>query len=445
MTPDKAEQRKEAADRLKTGVDPMERVDALDVVADSTTPDDLPPQRTQPQADPEAHHPPQRARSSSDEKRAAIVGRFRQQRTEAADADTDADDIRAFARAGMPPELAPPPVEIDQSDDEVAPPVVEAEAPPPVAQPTKRKLLVRGQERELTEDEIIAAAQKSLAAEDYLGEAKETARAITEEARRFEATIAAARAAGTGKHPADSNDDAHPAEPVSDQTRDSEHPADPRFVKVVEAIQFGEPAEAARQLTKLVNEEAARNSRDTVIRDKLADESVRSTRFLTEFKDKHPEIANDPRASAAIERDLYDLQVEDLRKIAPSLGLKDDQLPTSPAEIADWHKYYRAHGQPIRSASELLTTATDGFLEWKGVKKAASSPPVAEPRDPKPAPRLAVNIDRAARLANVQQQPTRTVTPRPDASNQPPPQRDRSDVVRQMISARGKPRGRVVA
>ncbi len=171
----------------------------------------------------------------------------------------------------------------------------------------------------------------------------------------------------------------------------------------------------------------------------MADEATRSQRALQDFRAQNPDIANDARASAAVERDLYDLQVEDMK----GLGVDETKLPTSPREIADWHRWYRANGYAVKSVPDLLTTAIDRFNEWR--KPAAVVTPAPPPIPDVRTPAVQDSDDRLARRANVPQQPTRTVAPRPDAQSQPPPQRDRSDIVREMIMNRGRPRGRVVA
>jgi len=85
----------------------------------------------------------------------------------------------------------------------------------------------------------------------------------------------------------------------------------------------------------------------------------------------------------------------------------------------------------------LLKTARDDFMNWKGVKE--------QPADPaRAAPRVEVTVDRQQRRTAIQQQPSRTVAPKPDAITQAAPPRDRSAIVQDMINARGRPRMKVI-
>ena len=77
---------------------------------------------------------------------------------------------------------------------------------------------------------------------------------------------------------------------------------------------------------------------------------------------------NDVRASAAIERDLYDQQLEDLRTAGMDLdGWRDGlQRDPTPAEIAQAHKHFRAAGAKVQSVDKLLERAEERFNEWHG-------------------------------------------------------------------------------
>jgi hypothetical protein len=109
--------------------------------------------------------------------------------------------------------------------------------------------------------------------------------------------------------------------------------------------------------------------------------------------------------------------------------------------IANWHLWYRTNGYKVRNIPDLLTTAHDEFLAWKGVEKPK---PKDEPAVRQAEPRVEVNVDRTQRRAVIPQQPSRTTAPRQPTQTQAAQPRDRSDVVAKMIADRAKPRGKVM-
>ena len=215
--------------------------------------------------------------------------------------------------------------------------------------------------------------------------------------------------------------------------------------KLIETIQFGDPAEAETLLRDTIAREVAAQAGPQVQvqlqNDRLKTEAARSNKALKDFTDQHPDVANDPRAAAAIERSIYDLQLEDLKGI----GVDVTKIPTpggrqlTPADIAQAHMWYRGEGYRIRTPEQMLDTAFTDFLTWKGTP-ATPTPPA----DPAPGaqPRVEVSIDRTARRAAIPQQPARSASPRP--APQPAPQpRDRSSAVQEMVARRNAPRGKV--
>lgn len=436
-TPTKAQQQAEATSRAATlgaeHVTAADNADIADLVADSTVPDEIAPAtRRAREPDPEpAERKPPTARSPHDQTRNDIVARFRQSRQTEAEEDTDADQINRFTRSGMPPELIP--LDPEQAQEQVEPEAVEAVAeeaePGPVA-PVKRKLKVRGQDIELTDEELVAAAQKGLAADSYFEESKNKLKEV--DALLRDTRSRATRTAQLATHPGEAEGAQETEAPTPGEA--PEHHEDP-YAKVVDAIQFGDPKDAAPLLAKLVTDQASKESKETLRLERMRNDSMRSQKVLNDFTGQNPELANDKFASAAIERHIYDLQLEDLRK----LGLPEEQLPTTPKEVANWHQHYRVEGHEVRDAATLLTTARDDFMAWRGKSSVSPQPAVREG-----APKVTVTVDRQARRAAIQPQPTRTVAPKPDSVTNPPVQRDRSDVVRQMMVDRAKPRRQVL-
>lgn len=437
MAASKAEQDAEARARSEAGIDPGETAGALDVIDDGAR--GAPPDPAARQTAPEGEHaakPAPPAKSAFDQRRADIVARFRTSRTEEAEAARD--DISDFARSGMPPEFEPPAPPVEPAAEPAADPAAPLEDPP-ASQTYKVK--VRGQEIEMSQEDLIAHAQKSLAGDSYLEEGKSKLKEV--DALLRETRDKASRAGQDGAHHA-APQSAQPAEPASPDGADPQHPEDP-IAKLIETIQFGDPAEARELLQNTIEGVANKAVATNLESQRMQDEGARAMKVLTDFEGQHPEIAKDKRARAAIESDVFDLQVEDIAALGvdPAKLRPDGQPPTS-GDVALAHRWYRAKGFKVRTPQELLETATKNFMDWKGVKQDPK--PDQTPADPasKAAPRVDLTVDRTARRQAIPQQPSRTVAPKPDAQ-QAPQARDRSDIVRSMAAKRNEPRGRVVA
>lgn len=441
--PDKAAQDTEARARADAGVISGEGADALSVVDDGAPgaePGAAPRQPTQAEGEPQRTAPP--TRSPKDDARNAIVGRFRENRGQT----EEADDISEFARSGMPPEFAennaavvdPAPV----IDPEPAAPAAAAAEPEPAAPaaPAKVKVKVRGREFELTQEEILAEAQKSLAGESYLAEGKAK---LDEIDRRLKATPDPASQRGqTQQHPAAANN-AETADAPQPGPQDPQHPED-KLGKLIEAIQFGDPGDARTLLASTIAEGATAAADVAVNRalenGRLVDEGARTRKVLTDFEEKHADIAKDPKARAVIEADVLEMQGEDLKALGIDLRqLRTDGQPPTPGDLSEAHKWYRAKGFKVRSPGEMLESGLQNYLEWRGVK--------TKPADPEPPANnggVTVIVDRAARREAIPQQPGRTAAPRQEQRQTTPPPRDRSSIVQGEIARRNALRGKAV-
>jgi hypothetical protein len=434
----KAEQVAEAAARAEAGVSPGETVDAVSTIDDNGPGEgDAPaPQRTEP-APAEQPRPAPRIGSKSDDIRSQIVARFRTDRTtEAAD---NTDQISDFARDGTPPEfqnpLPPEPIEAEP-----------IEAEPVAAAPRTYKVKVHGKEMELTEAELVAKAQIALASDNLLDEGKRRLTEIDQILEQTRNKVARGDQSGGVNQPAAKRPGVNqPGEQPLAQTAELDPDAADGAVnqdpidKLIETIQFGVPAEAAQLLRKTIGEVSGRQVTEELQRQRLRDESVRSNKVLQDFTAKHADLANDPLSNAAIERRIYDLQIEDMN----ALGIDPNQIPTpdgrvTPAVIAQAHLWYRSQGYNVRKPDVMLETATADFLAWKGV--ATQKPVAADPAKPA-APRVAVSVDRTERRAAIPQQPTRTAAVIP-VDQRAAPQRDRSSVVADIVAQRNRPRGK---
>ena len=128
------------------------------------------------------------------------------------------------ARRNAPPE----PVEPQQR----------APDPQPVEEPARRKVRVQGRDLELTEDQLVAAAQKGLASENILEDAKRLKAELQnqlEQVQHLRANQSAGQPAST--------------EPRNAQSEDTK-PDDAELDDVIDAIQVGDKKEAMAALEK---------------------------------------------------------------------------------------------------------------------------------------------------------------------------------------------------
>ena len=437
MAPNKQQQMAEARNRQaqnnKTGIDTSEV--PSDPIADNTGPEGEVPvtqARTEQPIEGETRPKPI-VQSPKDRARDDIVKSFREQRN--LKTDDDADEINKFTRSGMPPELLAledetlvqgEPEEQEEQIEETQEELLEEEQVP-----AKRKLIIRGKEVEVTDEEFLALAQKAAAADDYLDEAKRKLKEVDELVRQTRTQAGRDSQTNTqnGQNNPQNNGQEDPNAPGD------EHHVDP-FEKVVETIQFGDLKEAARLLREVSTNpvDTRKIAGEQLEQERMRNEAIRSQKILKEFEGQHPDLAKDQYALAAMRARLIELQTDDLK----GLGLDEAQIPKSGDEIANWHMWYRQKGHSVRDVDVLLKTARDDFMAWRGVE---TKQPAATKTG---APRVEVTVDRQQRRAAIQQQPSRTVAPKPDQVTQPTPQRDRSSIVQDMIAARGRPRQKVV-
>ena len=434
MAPTKQQQMAEARRNNQANPRPVNGQEVpSDPVADNTGPEGDPPVERQARAEPQHTEPAPRQQTVRKDARDDIVKNFRESRNQ--QVDDDADEINRFTRSGMPPELLAledavlEPQDPLQDDDGAAEEIPEDE-PLEEAPPPKRKLIIRGKELEVTEEELIALAQKAAAGDDYLDEAKRKLKEVDELMKPLKAGRDSQTQTQSGQN--------NQQQTGQDQQQvDDAHSVDP-FRKLVEAIQFGDLEDAAKQFQTVVStrtsqEDTRKIASEQLEQERMRNEAIRSQKILKDFEGQHPDLAKDENAFAVMRARLIQLQRDDLK----GLGLDEAQIPQSGDEIANWHMWYRQKGHSVRDVDVLLKTARDDFMNWKGVKE--------QPADPaRAAPRVEVTVDRQQRRTAIQQQPSRTVAPNPDAITQAAPARDRSAIVQDMINARGKPRMKVI-
>ncbi len=386
-----------------------------------------------------------------DSVRADIAKGFRDRRAqEDREADADARELQTLA--GMPPEFRD--LVVDEGEAPLVPAQVEpapkAAEPPKATEPGRHKVVVRGEERWLSDAELLAAAQKTLAADEYLSEARralDEAKAARESASQNQSAIEALRAAQPSKHPA-GQEGAQPG--VIEDSAASEHPAgaDP-FEDAIEKLQYGDKKEAGDTLRKLVNDAVSKIvptlSQEEATKQRLKAEHTRSYATLKAFTEANPDLANDEDATALVRSQLYRLQREDLIQAGYDLSKLANDART-PDIVAEAHLAARSLGQPVRSVSDLLQKAKDNYDQKYGRHIAGT----AKDAPPQPAQaqataqqqtaerRVEVNVNRDQRRQAIPPQPTSTVAPRPDQAAAQP--KDRADTVAIMRANRMAPR-----
>jgi hypothetical protein len=431
----KQQQEAEAKGRQAAGlgVDSTLTPEAIEGMPEDGPRGDPEGQQPAPRAEPTAEPAPTpiRADNPNVTKRNEILARFREERERSA--EEDREDISEFARSGMPPEFDQEPEPQEQGEpQDAAPPETETQ---PESAPRMVKVKIRGVEKEITYDEAIAEAQKSLAGESYVDEGRSKIKELDDLIRQARTQISAPRESQPptpGGQPS--------TQPTDQPTGDPQQPED-LIGKLIETMQFGDPNEARPMMENVISTMAKQIVQREMVEQRLKTEGARSNKVLKDFVEKHADLANDPKSEAVIQRTLYDMQLEDLKAINVDLT----KIPTpsgqlTPADVAVAHRYYRSEGYGVREPKEMLERAVEEFLEWKGVK------PETPASDKPAAPRVEVSVDRTARRAAIPQQPSRSATP--SRPTQVPASADigerRASAVQMMMAKRGLPRGRVL-
>jgi hypothetical protein len=351
--------------------------------------------------------------SPQDEKRAAIAARFR--RTEE-EVPFDGDMTNPANLYGVVAQ------ETLEPDPDAPEPGVPADPVVPAAKTATRPLTIRGQIVQMTDDEILAAAQKTLAADSYL----EDARKLLEEAK----TIKADRAAGRDpQHPegqSSTQDDGQDIDPATGQPR---HPGD-GMEAIVEQIQFGDPKEAAKLLRTAIKAEAKTEANEGHLTRLVNNDLAKAKSALKTFSDANPAIALDEDASMLMENRIYKVYREEIA----ALGIDEAQIPKDPKSLADWHRFYRINGHAVSNIPDVLEKAKAHVVSKLGL----TAQPVVQAAKQKGAANVQVNVNRTERRAAIPNSPTRAVAPRRDAAVAAA-KTTASDVIANMRRARGQP------
>lgn len=387
---------------------PEELEIAPDPVADEQQQQEFAPPAAEPEPEPDTKPEPTRIHMSpKDQERAEIAARFKKSRQDPQDVDYHGDHNDPSQHYGAVAKEPEPETQPEQQQQQPEPQEDEFE-----------ELTVRREKVRLPKKEVLALAQKALAADSYFDDARK----IYEDARR---------AAPSRPHP----DEPEPA-PVArqddidpDDVRQPHQEGDP-FEELVEKIQYGDKKEAAEALRTTLTKASEHATLETQWAQRINDDLARDAETYKEFVAKNTDIANDENAVPVVKKNFLDGYREDLRKI----GVPEDRIPKDETTLAQHHRIYKLKGQPVRSVGQLLEAAKTKFVEWKG-GPASKPQQQQQPSNGRPA----VNVNRSERREAIPHQPSRAAVPqqlqRPQNAPAAP---DRSSVVQRMRQSRGQ-------
>lgn len=385
-----------------------------------------------------AAQPPRMAHEDRLDRLNGIASRMRGRRTRAAIEATGDFTDPSQTYGDLPIEGQEQEADGEQAGGaEPEPPAPPADAP---VEPRKFRIKVRGQDRELTEDELIARAQKVESADDYLAES----RRILDEAKARRRS---------GQNVAPSEDDIDNGDDGGAETRGGNTGGDPdgidELAGVIEEIQLGDPREAATKIAKVIDDRVRNGARTVSFEDQVKADFSRSMSEYEAFVKANPELVKDEATQGAVRALLFDEYRKDLREI----GLKDDEIPTNPEHLAGVHRVHRVRTGRLRDTTALLTAAKGSFQSWREGKPAASPARPSgtqQPASRTPSPnvgsdgRVRVTVDRTA---NRQAMPPQT--PRgssaPQAPAQPSQPMTRSQAIQRMREQRRTGKGSLTA
>lgn len=288
------------------------------------------------------------------------------------------------------------------------------------------KLKVLGQDIELPEEEVVAQAQKALAGDAYLNDAKRKAteaNEILEKAKR-----GASSRPDQGDRTAQDPPEPDPSDPQrSDQNDDG-------LEDVVDKLQFGTREEAAAELRKVLAKAKPaamdpEQMEEVVLRGKMRDYATEATRKFKAFEADNPDLAKDKNARAVMATMLADGYREDLERI----GVPKERIPEGLEQLEVFHAYYSVTGRDTRSPDQLLNSSKDRFVKWRG-PAGGTQQQKTDPSQSRQQPRVVV--DRTARREGIPTQPARAAAPQqaaPSDTRQDPP---RSAAVRKLMVQR---------
>ena len=299
--------------------------------------------------------------------------------------------------------------------------------PAPAPQP-KRKLQVNGKEIEVEESQVIALAQKAMAAEGILDHAK----AARAEAQELLAAVRDARE--------------NPPAPAKGQeeteVRQEQLPAGMDLSEIIDKIQVGDPKEAQEALQKYGNaieerilsrignlDETIQTQIETVNENRRRqDETIRT---LSSFGERHSDIASNRTLQAALAQETADTMRAEMDK----LGVRQETIDALKAKhrmndvqvTAFAYRTLQEKGYQLPSHAEVLESSA-GKL-----RKSFNLP---EPRREQPQTPSNVMQERTERKRMMSPQPRRASLPPSLDRKERTVEEARREAVRQMRAHR---------
>lgn len=278
-------------------------------------------------------------------------------------------------------------------------PAVNEPEPAPV-EAKKFRLKVNHQDREVTEEELIAAGQQHFAATEALSEAK-----------RLKSELLTALAEVKNSANVQYRPQAYQPgvdEPAADTIPQEDVPK-LDLKKIVSDIQLGDEDSGAQALESLVEDIERRilaRQEPNVPAHEIATQAVAEMRSQfaamaanAEFQGKHPEVYQDRRLAAATVLTLNDMCLEEMRDV---VGVSNEDLrrvQETPEHIASWHRQYRERGYPVTDARTLADNAVGrAKAELLGILMPKQPDPQPQPA-PETAPLQPVSSARPDRTA----------------------------------------------
>jgi len=297
------------------------------------------------------------------------------------------------------------------------------------------KVKVHGREAWLPEGEVIAEAQKSLAAGNLL----ETAKEVLSDARGRMSDV---------------------RDQMSDQNLSSDirPPAPDPYVALAQTLQLENAEAAGTRLKQTIAGETARArqeaAREAARQVRIENELAVSQRALASFENVHPELAADEFARDAVTTRVQREINADLQDAVNQGILKE--VPKSQDERNGLHTQLRAFGAPVRSIGDICETAGGKYAAWRSgalpqksqVRNQNSEPggnqtsDLRVPTSGPQAPRVELTTARQERRAQIVTQPTNGTAP-PRAA--PAPELTTAQRRSAAITAMRKARGQIVA
>lgn len=266
-------------------------------------------------------------------------------------------------------------------------PVAGAEPPVVAEEPaaTRHKLKVNGRELELSHEEVIAHAQKSLAAGDILEHAKAVRaenQRVLDELQRARATTSPATSPSSEAQPGD--------EKVT-------KPDAAELDQIIERIQVGDRAEAVQALEKYgdlieqriqskigdLDERIAETTRSLNERDERRRQTMAT---LDDFGNEFKEFKDSPSLQTALAHETASIMkthmMAELGVTADTLGSLQQQMGGDELKAISYaYATLQKKGFAVRPHGELLRQAGTTLRERFGVKPQAKPDPQQQPHD----------------------------------------------------------------